>query len=170
MRIQRDGGKEPALREALLSMEGKDPLEATKLLKVTDISEDSTHLLSTYLFQTLLTPSMLTTTPQGVSYYYPQEHRIMDTRLAPKCPHVSEQNQYDYQGSFFWKTWVLKYGRGRMWINWKGRLWAFQVEAQKIGRLLGRLSCRATGNLFWDSVLSCVQTAYWTRSLVPLGK
>lgn len=47
--------QECALMEAVLSVEGKDPLEASKLLKAADVWEDGTHLLSTFQFQALTT-------------------------------------------------------------------------------------------------------------------
>lgn len=144
--------QEPALRAALLSMEGKDPLEAPKLLERREIWEGSTHLLNTYCSRHkphILTPSRLTTTAWGVSYYYPQEHTVNHgTSLAPKCPSVSEQNQvWLSRGAFSGEHGVSKFGRGRMWINCKkGRLQAFPMEAQKTWRLLGRFWCGATGN------------------------
>lgn len=47
--------QEHALMEALLSMEGKVPLKANKLLKAPAAWKESTHLLSTFRFQALTT-------------------------------------------------------------------------------------------------------------------
>lgn len=167
--------QEPALRAALLSMEGKDPLEATKPLEGTEVWEGSTHLLNTSCSRHrphILTLPRLTTTARGVSYYWPQKHTVNHgTSLAPKCPRVSEQNHvWLSRGAFSGGHGIWKFGKGRMWINFKkGRLQTFPKEAQKIWRLLGRLWCRATGNCS-GVVFQAVFKLYQTRGLVPLGK
>lgn len=100
--------------ESLLSVEGKDPLEANKILKAADVWEDGTHLLSTFQFQAL-TLSMPTTTPTRCVLLLPTvAHReSWNTSLASKCPQASEENQVQLSGYGGFEVW------GSMWINCK---------------------------------------------------
>lgn len=174
VKLQRDGGSRMCPHGSWV--EGKDSIEANKLLKAADVWEDGTHLLSTFSFQALTTHTNSFNAHNNPHEMCPitthsSTLRIMDPALPQSAHRSLKRTRYNYQVNFFqriWEFWNLE-GDG-CGFTIKGETLSISSGSTENMKAAGEALMWSYRGLFWDSVSSCVQPVYWTRGLVPLGK